>query len=230
MLNYEIDPKVLAAFVPAGTELDPWAQKHLVSVVGFLFLNTRVRGVRLPFHTNFEEVNLRFYVRRRASDGWRRGVVFIRELVPRLAVAAAARWLYNENYSAVRMGHSLEAAEGSPNAPESVSYWWIFRGRRNEIDVTASGESRTIEPGTEEEFIAEHSWGYSAQPDGGTMEYRVEHPRWSVRSVTEGRLDVDVSGLYGRLFEKFLRDPPSSAFLASGSEVAVYRGQPLRTS
>jgi uncharacterized protein YqjF (DUF2071 family) len=76
MLNYEIDAAVLRPFVPAGTELDAWGGRTFVSVVGFRFLGTRVRGVPVPGHRDFEELNLRFYVRRVADDGPRRGVVF----------------------------------------------------------------------------------------------------------------------------------------------------------
>jgi uncharacterized protein YqjF (DUF2071 family) len=226
MLNYEVDPAVLFPFVPAGTQLDSWDGKHLVSVVGFLFLDTRVCGVRIPFHTDFEEVNLRFYVRRQSAYGWRRGVVFLRELVPRFAIAATARFLYNEKYSAVRMGHSV-ATSGGTSAAESVSYRWTFRARQNEIRVTATGDPSLIVSGAEQEFIAEHFWGYSMQRDGGTIEYKVDHPRWAVRSVSESRLDVDVAALYGRPFEPFLQKPPSSALLAAGSEVAVYAGERL---
>src|SRR5262245_60741200 len=110
MLNYEIDPAALRARVPAGTELDSWNGKTFVSLVGFRVLRTRVLGVPVLFHRSsigkgisrtswgsFEEVNLRFYVRRRAPEGWRRGVVFVKEIVPKAAVAAVARWVYNEN-------------------------------------------------------------------------------------------------------------------------------------
>jgi uncharacterized protein YqjF (DUF2071 family) len=65
MLNYEVDAGLLVPFVPAGTELDDWKDKIFVSLVGFLFLNTKLLGfLPIPMHSNFEEVNLRFYVRR----------------------------------------------------------------------------------------------------------------------------------------------------------------------
>src|SRR5581483_11035238 len=108
MLNYEIDPAVLRAFVPNGTELDSWNGKAYVSMVGFMFLKTRVRRFAIPFHQNFEEINLRFYVRRKGPDGWRRGVVFIKEIVPRFAIALIARMFYNENYVALAMRNILE--------------------------------------------------------------------------------------------------------------------------
>src|ERR1700752_2047399 len=93
MLNYEVDPAVLMPAVPRGTELDEWNGKTFVSMVGFLFLNTRVLGLPIPFHQDFEEINLRFYVRSKAEDGRRRGVVFVKEIVPRAAIALTARWL-----------------------------------------------------------------------------------------------------------------------------------------
>ena len=60
MLNYEIDPEVLARHVPVACELDDWQGHTFVSVVGFQFLHTRVLGFPIPFHRHFEEVNLRF--------------------------------------------------------------------------------------------------------------------------------------------------------------------------
>ncbi|HKD03053.1 MAG TPA: DUF2071 domain-containing protein, partial [Terriglobales bacterium] len=110
MLNYEVEPSVLAAFVPAGTELDRWNGRLFVSLVGFRFLRTRVWGLPIPLHCNFDEVNLRFYVRRMEGSEIRRGVVFIREIVPRRAIATVARNLYGERYVALPMRHRLEIA------------------------------------------------------------------------------------------------------------------------
>ena len=141
MLNYEIAPSVLAPYVPAGTELDLWNDRHLVSVVGFRFLRTRVLGIPIPFHRNFEEVNLRFYVRRKTDGGWRRGVVFIKEIVPRAAIAFLARTLYNEPYIALPMAHRIETTSGLLNA---VEYSWRFRGRENRLKLRAKGEARPV--------------------------------------------------------------------------------------
>ena len=218
MLNYEIDPSVLQAWLPAGTELDLWNGKVLVSLVGFLFLKTRVWRIPFPFHGNFEEVNLRFYVRRKADDGWRRGVVFIKEIVPRAAIAFAARKFYNENYVALPMSHKIDA--------RSAEYAWRFRGRQNRMKITTRGEPQELVTGSEAEFITEHYWGYSRQPDGSTMEYKVEHPRWRVREAIESELDCDVTRLYGISFKEFIGGKPCSAFLAEGSAVTVYCGEP----
>jgi len=225
MLNYEIEPGVLAPYVPRGTELDSWNGRHLASVVGFLFLKTRVFGIPIPFHRNFEEVNLRFYVRHKAEDGWRRGVVFIKEIVPRAAIALAARRLYNELYIALPMAHRIEVESG---AVKSAEYSWRFGGQQNGLKLTARGEAQPLTEGSEAEFITEHYWGYNAQRDGSTLEYRVEHPRWRVYDVADAKLDCDVAGLYGERFRESLSRKSSSAFLAEGSTVTVYQGVHLR--
>jgi uncharacterized protein len=225
MLNYEVPPEILQPLVPRGTELDAWQGKTFASMVGFLFLDTRVRGLAIPGHRNFEEVNLRFYVRRRAADGWRRGVVFVKEIVPRLAIAATARLLYGEKYVALPMRHAIT---GDPDRDGmQVTYGWRHRGRWNGISALVSGSPREAEPGSEEEFITEHYWGYSSLRGGGSAEYRVEHPRWRVWPLERPVLDCDVAALYGRPFSDPLGAEPSSAFLADGSEVAVYPGERL---
>lgn len=221
MLNYEIEPSALVSFVPAGTELDSWNGKTFVSVVGFLFLRTRVLGIPIPFHRNFEEVNLRFYVRRKAEDGWRRGVVFVREIVPRVAIALVARKFYNEPYIALPMAHKIERPA---NSVKSAEYSWRIGGKQSALRVTARGEAKPLREGSEAEFITEHYWGYNAQRDGSTLEYRVEHPRWHVCETSEAQLDCDVAGIYGARFCDSLNRKPSSAFLAEGSPVTVYKG------
>lgn len=224
MLNYEIEPSALAIYVPRGTELDSWNGKNLISVVGFMFVKTRVFGIPIPLHRDFEEVNLRIYVRRKAKDGWRRGVVFIKEIVPRLAIAVTARIFYNEPYIALPMAHQIE---GEPGSVKSAEYSWRFRGRQNSLKLTTRGEAIPLAEGSEAEFITEHYWGYNAQRDGSTLEYRVEHPRWRVYEVAGAKLDCDVAGLYGPQFCDSLSRRPSSAFLAEGSPVTVHQGSRL---
>jgi uncharacterized protein len=220
MLNYEIAPEILAPLIPADTELDSWNGKTFVSVVGFRFLNARVKGIAIPFNQNFEEVNLRFYVRRKAEDGWRRGVVFIKELVPRFAIAFVARTLYNENYVALPMSHRLEMEQ----QVKSASYAWRFNGQENRLTVGTRGAAQPLSPGSLAEFIAEHYWGYARQRDGSTLEYRVEHPRWNAWETATAKLDCDAKSLYGAAFHKYLEPVPASAFLADGSSVTVREG------
>ena len=222
MLNYEVDPKTLASCVPNGTELDLWNGKNFVSVVGFLFQKTRVLGIPVPFHHNFEEVNLRFYVRRKAPDGWRRGVVFIKELVPRRAIAWTARTFYNEPYTALPMAHRIELADS--NEIKSATYSWRFKGNENFLRLVVHGNAQPLRVGSEAEFITEHYWGYTGQRDGSTLEYQVEHPRWRVREAKTAELHCDIAGLYGEQFCAALSSPPASAFLAEGSSVTVRKG------
>lgn len=221
MLNWEVSPALLHPFVPRGTALDAWNGRTFVSVVGFLFLDTRLMGVPIPFHRRFEEVNLRFYVGREGAEGWRRGVCFVREIVPRRAVAALARAVYNERYVALKMRHRLDrAADGG-----EAEYGWRFGGRWNTLAARFHGQPAVPAAGSEEEFITEHYWGYAAQRDGGTVEYRVEHPPWRVWTAAGARLDADVAALYGAGFAEPLAAPPSSAFVADGSPVVVRRAR-----
>jgi uncharacterized protein len=228
MLNYEIDPAALAPLVPAGTELDAWEGRTLVSLVGFLFIDTRVFGAPIPRHRNFEEVNLRFYVRRRSAGTWRRAVVFVKEIVPRRAIACLARMLYGEHYVALPMRHVL--ADDAAIGLRRVSYAWTSGGREHRLDLTAAGKPAPAPDGSEEAFITEHYWGYSRARRGGTLEYHVAHPPWRVWRAQDARFDGDGGALYGPRFAECLGQPPVSALLAEGSPVTVYRGTRLSTS
>ncbi len=225
MFNYEIAPELLEPMVPRGTEMDFWNGRTYVSLVGFRFLNTRVWGISFPRHRHFEEVNLRFYVRHKAADGWRRGVVFIKELVPRRIIAYAARKFYNENYLAVPMAHEIAETAGTM----SVAYYWRHKRVDGHMKLTTLDEPKPLVAESKQEFITEHYWGYSRQRDGSTMEYRVEHEPWRIWESGKAELRCDVAKLYGEKFCDALNGPPASAFLADGSKVKVYRGLRLRT-
>lgn len=223
MLNYEVEPALLAPYVPRGVELDFWKGCTYVSVVGFLFLNTRVRNCHVPFHRDFEEVNLRLYVRREvcgaAGIEIRRGVVFIREVVPRRAIAWLANLLYNEHYIRLPMRHA--------STEQSSEYAWRKSGRWNRIVAGNLGPRQPLAPGSHEEFIAEHYWGYARRSEKETNEYRVEHPPWTVRLSGEAKLEGSVSALYPREFEFIGTRAPDTAFLADGSPIAVFPAQRL---
>lgn len=215
MVNYEIDPEILAPFVPQGVTLDSHLGRYFVSLVAFRFEDTKVAGWSLPMHKNFEELNLRFYVRRVLDGEQRRGVVFIKEVVPRFWVAAIARRLYNENYIALPMRHAIDA-------PSRVRYEWKFRGERNHVALTTEGEATIPVEGSDQEFITEHYWGYVKQRDGSTREYRVEHPKWRVWRASEISVECDAARLYGDPFANVFQRGPYSAFLAEGSAVTVF--------
>jgi uncharacterized protein YqjF (DUF2071 family) len=219
ILNFEIDAGLMAARVPAGTELDLFEGRAFVSLVGFRFLDTRLLGFRVPFHHDFDEVNLRFYVRRREAGAVKRGVVFIQEIVPRRSVAQVARWVYRENYRALPMSHAI----ADENAALRVEYSWRFRQRWNRIAATTAGYPRETADGSLAQFITEHYWGYNSLPGGGTVEYHVTHPSWRVWDAAAAEFSGDAASLYGREFAAILNRTPDSAFVAEGSPVTVYR-------
>jgi hypothetical protein len=225
MLNYEVDASLLQPFVPPGTELDRWENKIFISLIGFRFLKTKLLGfLSVPFHANFDEVNLRFYVRRQTAGEIRRGVVFIREIVPRRGIAFAAQTFYNENYVAVPMTH--EICPIGDNL--SVAYRWRAQKHWNGISLETAGEAAVPREGSVGQFITEHYWGYSSQRNGGCVEYRVTHPSWRVWQVKRSHFSGDASALFGEEFSAALRGEPDSAFLAEGSPVAVMRGRKLK--
>ena len=217
MLNYEVDPAILQPVVPIGTELDLWNGKAIISLVGFMFLNTRVMSIPVPFHMNFEEVNLRYYLKREHPEGSRRGVAFIKEIVPRWGIAYLAKTLYNENYVSMPMRHCLEENNGTLSAQYDLHY----NDRWHCLGLICKGLPKLPSKGSEAEFITDHYWGYVAQPDGRTIEYRVEHPQWRIWNADDIVFDVDVGEIYGEKFAHYLNQKPVSTFLAEGSPVTV---------
>jgi uncharacterized protein YqjF (DUF2071 family) len=230
MLNYAVDPDwlraLLATLIPAGTELDQFEGKAYVSLVGFRFLRTRVRGLWIPFHSDFDEVNLRFYVRRPGISPIRRGVVFLREVVPRYAIAKVAQVVYHEKYIALPMSHQV-IEPTSEHGRVQAEYRWRYQGQWNRLRVAGSGRPALTAEGSLDQFITEHYWGYAAQPDGGSLEYAVAHDPWRVWTATEASFQGDtekLTGLYGPQLANLLGSEPDSAFLAEGSAVTVYSG------
>jgi len=217
--------QLLAPRVPPGTRLDLWQGKAFVSVVAFQFLNTKVLGIAFPGHRDFEEINLRFYVARDHPEGNRRGVVFIREVVPRRAIALAARLWYNEPYVTLPTRSAIVRPSGA--ARGRFVYGWRSLKGWNELEASASGMPRVPQADSLERFISEHHWGYNVQRNGGTMEYRVEHRAWGVWDDPAGWLHADFTDLYGPGLSAYLHGAPASLLVADGSPVTVYRGQRL---
>ena len=215
--NYPVDHRVLAPFVPAHTELDTWNDSAYVSVIGFLFRDVRLLGLRIPFHVTFEEVNLRFYVRRKVEDQWRRGVVFIKEIVPKPAITFVANTLYDEAYETRPMHHRWTHTAQQ----QQVEYNWRVGSRWQTVAVTAENALVDIRPGSEEEYITEHYWGYSRKSAAKTTEYEVTHPRWQQSPVTDYRLDVDFELNYGHAFAFLNERSPASVFLTEGSPITI---------
>ncbi|GAB2607188.1 YqjF family protein [Spirosoma areae] len=225
MLNYEVSPEVLIPHLPPATELDLWQGKALVSMVGFRFLETKVLGVNWPWHVNFEEVNLRFYVRHFDGQQWKRGVVFVSEIVPQTTIAVIANTLYHERYQSMPMRHSVTPLD-SENT--TIRYEWKYKGRWNALGAVVANTLRSMTPDSAEAFILEHYWGYNKLNDHTTHEYQVEHVPWQIADVRDAFLDADVAGLYGHAFLPFLSQPPYSVCYADGSPVAVRIAGKLR--
>ncbi len=219
MANYEVDPALLADRVPYGTELELHDGRCFVSLVGFMFLNTRVLGIPIPYHVNFEEVNLRFYVKREADGEIRRGVCFIKEMVPRSAIAWVARTLYGEPYETWRMNNA--------RSEHAVEYSWHRSNSENRVAVTI-GENLGVPPdGSHEAFIIEHYWGYTKRTGDRTDEYKVEHPKWELRAIESSEIAVDFGQLYGDGFALLKTARPYSVLFGKGSKISVYMGGPL---
>jgi uncharacterized protein len=224
MLNYEVDPRLLAKYVPSGTVLDSFAGKTYLSLVGFRFCHTKLFGLlTVPLHSNFDEVNLRFYVRRKEGDESRRGVVFITEIVPKRAVATTARLVYGENYVCLPMKHNICTEESK----KTVEYQWQVKNQWCQLTAQATGVPKLPQAGSLEQYITEHYWGYSTQRGGGSFEYHVSHVPWQVWASTTARFEGDVGGLYGVELGRALQWHPNCTFIADGSLVTVFRGRKL---
>lgn len=216
MLTFAVDPVALIDRVPPGTVLDSWHGQTFVSLVGFQFLDTKVLGVPVPFHQDFEEVNLRFYVRRATDDGMRAGVVFLCEVVPRPVVGNMARLLYREPYVVVPMRSKVS----TDPAPEA-EYQWQMRDRWYALAARAEGTPAEAAPGSLEEFLTERHWGYNGEAGKDTLEYRVDHPRWRLWHARDVRFDVNIEALCGAELARQVRRPVS-ALVAEGSTVTIH--------
>ncbi len=217
MANYIIDPAILLPYLPNKTELDIYNGNVYVSLIGFMFTNTKILGLKVPFHINFEEVNLRFYVRHNDAGVWKRGAVFIKEIVPKRAISIVANTLYNEKYSTTPMKHFLYPKENEIH----LGYHWKYKNYWNKLEATTEKIALPMQAGSEEEFIAEHYWGYSKYNANTTFEYAVQHPAWKVYPVKNYLIDCNFTGLYGNSFSFLQTLKPNSVFVAQGSAVTV---------
>ena len=217
MANYAVDPEVLKPYLPYKTELDIFEGSCYVSLVGFLFHNTKVASISIPFHKNFEEINLRFYVKYNDDGIWKRGVVFISEIVPRRAIALVANTLFNEKYRTHRTKNALLHNE----LALTVKYEWRHKKKWNAISVKAEVKSVAIPTGSHEEFITEHYWGYSPINQFKTGEYQVQHPRWEIFPVISYEIDCNFLTMYGNDFSFLQSLKPNSVLLAKGSPISV---------
>ena len=218
MANYVVPEEFLLPFVPEKTELDFYKGKTYISLIGLMFLNTRIRGFSVPYHVNFEEINLRFYVKHNDRGIWKRGTVFIKEIVSKPVISFVANSLFKEKYSTMKMKHfHVEKTDVI-----ETCYQWKYKDKWNKITAECHKKSSPMRIDSEEEFIAEHYWGYTKFNDERTYEYEVEHPRWEIFHVSDYNIDCDFKEIYGDEFSFLNYTKPSSVFMAKGSEVRIY--------
>jgi uncharacterized protein YqjF (DUF2071 family) len=216
-INYKIEKKILQNYLPAHLELDDFDNEHFVSVVAFKFFDTRIKGFHIPFHVNFNEINLRFYVKRKVEDLQRRGVVFIKEIVPKSAITLLANLLYKENY----VTRSIVYNDEINDRYSSFKYSWNELGRKQSMQVRSNNHSIDAPAGSKIRFITEHYFGYSRFSESNTIEYRVEHPQWKILEATDFRVDIDYEHVYGPDWRILNDSEPDSVFIASGSPVVI---------
>ena len=224
LFNYEIDAAILEKYLPSGTQIDIWNNKCYVSLVGFMFKNTKVLGLKVPFHTNFEEVNLRFYVKRFENGEWKRGVVFIKEIVPKKAITFIANTLYQEHYETQKMKHEIIENKNT----NTFVYQWKKDKEWNTIEIETKKDLSKIEIDSEAEFITEHYFGYTQIDEETTFEYEVTHPRWEQFEVLNHGIDIDFEKNYGPDFGFLQTQKPTSIFLAEGSKITVKNKRKLQ--
>ena len=223
--NYKIDQYQLTDYLPFGTEIDLWEGNCFISLVGFMFKNTKLLGIKVPFHVNFEEVNLRFYVKRFENGEWKRGVVFIKEIVPKKALTIVANTIFNENYETMPMTHNWSEMVDK----RVVEYRWKKAGVENSFKIQASIEEYEIQPNSETEFITEHYWGYAKVNEEKSNEYEVTHPKWNVYKVENYEINVNFGVVYNKDFEFLNSMKPHSVMLAEGSEITVENKKVIKT-
>lgn len=221
MANYEIDPSILKHFLPNKTEFDTYNGICYVSLIGFLFSNTRILGVKVPLHINFEEVNLRFYVRYNDAGIWKRGTVFIKEIVSKPAITFVANTLYKEKYETMPTRYSWKTSDEKL----LIEYEWKKNKNWNSISIETEKQPLDIDADSEAEFITEHYWGYAKMSEHKTKEYGVEHPRWQMYKTIDYKIKANFEDLYGAAFKFLDQAKPLSVFLTEGSKIKIKAGK-----
>jgi uncharacterized protein len=220
LINYVVDPEILLPYLPPRTEFDLYEGKCLVSLAGFVFQNLKFLEIPIPYHQKFEEFNLRFYVVYKQNGQILRGVVFIREYVPKRFFKVLANAFAHEKYECYSMKHSIEEQDDL-----MVSYSFKVKENWNSVSAAAKTNPIIIEPGSLEDFIAEHYYGYNKWTSKVTLEYQLGHPRWSFYPLKSFSVDCRFEDYYPQEFLPFLYREAHSAQLIEGSAVRLYPGR-----
>jgi uncharacterized protein len=217
MANYEVEPDLLTPYLPNGVALDLHHDKCYVSLVGFMFQKTKLFNIPIPLLGTFEEINLRFYVKRMESGTIKRGVVFINETVPYKLVAWLANKLYKEHYIAIPTKNEKHISDQSNN----INYQWKINNAWNHLTANTAKECTPMEQGSIEEFIFEHYYGYTKLNKHRSQEYKVNHPRWLINKVIDYSIHCDFDAMYGSQFSFLSKHQTASVIMAQGSPVTV---------
>lgn len=221
-INYIVPPEILKNHLPPHTELDFYNGNCYVSLVGFQFKNVKIAGVQVPFHSDFEEINLRFYVKRFDGNQWRHGVVFLKEIVDRPALSMIANVMLNENYRTLPTGQEIKEEPGIL----SVRYFWQDQENKQHLQVHSESTPSAMHEHSESNFLLHRLWGYGKQDEKTTFEYNIHHPQWLTYPVKEFSISVDFLQL-GAKFSILNGATPQSVLLAEGSKVKIEGAGPL---
>jgi uncharacterized protein YqjF (DUF2071 family) len=216
MVNYAVDPSALRDLVPHGTRLSYFEGRCFVTLAGFLFSDIKVLGLRVPFHRHVPEANLRFYVE--SLDGYKKGLVFIKELVSKRVMAMMANRFYRQNYSVKNIKYSY--TEDRKTATLKYS-WGLLGGNRMKAKL-ARVPSTKVKTGSEADYILHNFLGYASRPDKSTLRYEVTHPAWTLCPVIDWKVKVNFEKSFGKRFEFLSKQKPHSIFVTEGSPIAIY--------
>jgi len=214
LLTYEVDPALVEPWLPGGVEADLVGGRALVSLIAFDFLDTRIRGRRIPGFVDFPEINFRTYVR----GGDRLGVVAIRELVPSPLAAAVGRLRFNEPFRAA----PIESRTVSMGDELLVEHRWKWKDQGYFLRMTSDQTSVPAAAEAPAHHLLGRRWAYGRSRRGEPKVLRIEHPEWALRRVRTLDFDVDYAALYGPEWAVLNGKQPASTHLAVGSAVSIF--------
>ncbi|WP_424494544.1 YqjF family protein [Salinimicrobium sp. GXAS 041] len=215
--NYTVPPQLIEKYLPAHTKPDFYNGKCYLSLVGFQFKNVKVANLKIPFNNDFEEINLRFYVKRFDGAKWRKGVIFISQIADKAALNTLANVLFQENYQKLVTKQHISEDDTSINA----RYSWRFKDEWQHLEAKSGIVASPFQENSEEEFLMDRPWGYGKRNNEETNEYKVSHPDWPIFEVEEYSVKVDFSLLFGPEFNILSSATPKSVILAEGSTVSM---------
>lgn len=217
MANYSVPSSILKKYIPHGTKLSLFNGQCYATIAGFMFLDAKIKKLKIPFNHNFEEINFRFYVENAdPAAAPQKGVVFIKEIINRPLIGIAARLIGGERYTIHPTRHVYETQKNNL----LISYHWKqeewFR-----LQVKAENRHYPFSAGSEEEFILRNHYGYTKNSNESTSKFFVEYPEWVIYPIQKYKINVDFGSLYGVEFSFLNQKVPHSVYLAEGSDILM---------